>query len=302
VTHVRNALRAVDSLSAWIVLYAPVVTFAAGLGALVWRSWRLVAGRLGSLTLLRACMPLFWAAAHVQQNTHPYSLAILGGGAWVLIVPAFAGRRGHASRVRWLLRLGVPVYAAGLLSTAAVDAAAVYYQWQGSRLLDLPGFRGIRVPARAYEALHPVGVFFRTHTAPDEPIYTGLVRHDAIVINNALLYAVAGRPACCGYTELHPGVADRAPVQQQLVQRLEESGVRAILLWRFGWADEVMAARKQHTMAGVPDAGSTILDRYIQDHFATLETHGEYHVLWRRDAPAPASSRATDMPEPLGAR
>ena len=287
-THVRRALRAADSLSTWAVLWTPTAAFAIAVAALPWLRRRLDAASLASVTLCVACMPFFWAAAQVQHNTHPRSLAVLTAGAGVVVLSRLAG----AGPAWWRVpaALAMAVYAGGLLATPAVRAGAVYYEWEGSRLLDLPGFRGVRVPARVYDVFHPLGTFFRTHTAEGEPIYTGLVRHDAIVINNALLYAIAGRPACCGVTELHPGVADRAPVQEAIVGRLEAGRVRAIALWRFGWSDEVMAARKQHTMAGVPDAGATILDRYIHEHFETIETHGEYHILWRRGVPLPAGA------------
>jgi hypothetical protein len=165
-----------------------------------------------------------------------------------------------------------------------MNAAAVVYEWPTSRVLRLPGFTGIRVPARVYDSFQPIGEFFRRHVPEGEYIYTGLVRHDSIVINNSLLYAIAGRPACCGFTELHPGVADRLPVQQEIIRELEQRGVRAIALWQFGWSDDVMNARKRRTNAGVPDAGSTLLDAYIAAHFATVARHGEYLVLWRRGA------------------
>jgi hypothetical protein len=180
--------------------------------------------------------------------------------------------------------VAVVVYVGALLATPTVKAALVYYEHEGSRVLSLPGFRGIRVPARLYESYQPIGEFFRAHTREGEPIYTGLLRHDSIVINNTLLYAIAGRPACCGYTELHPGVGDRVPVQREIVERLENRNVRAIALWEFGGLDS-MEAVKRRTMAEVADAGSTLLDRYIADNFQTVETHGEYRVLWRRNVP-----------------
>ncbi len=163
----------------------------------------------------------------------------------------------------------------------------MYYQWPGSRVLELPGLRGVRLPARLYDSFAPLGEFIRAHVPENEPIYTGLLRHDSIVINNALLYAIAGRRVCCGYTELHPGVGDRAPVHRNIIRRIEASGVRAMVLWEFGWTPEVMEARKRHTMAAVPDAGSTILDRYISDHFEPGAQYGEYHILWRRGTPRP---------------
>jgi hypothetical protein len=113
------------------------------------------------------------------------------------------------------------------------------------------------------------------------------MRHDSVVINNPLLYAIVGRPSCCGYTELHTAVADREPVQRKIVEKLDARGVRALALWEFGWSKTVMESRKRYVMGLVPDAGSTILDRYIAENFRVIETHGEFHVLWRRGLPFP---------------
>lgn len=288
-THVRRALLAVEPLATWVVLYAPAVMFAGGAGLLIAARRQLDPAAVGTVVLSVASMPFFWAAAHVQHNTHPYSLAILG--ACIGVVAWTRTRRpGRSRAVRVAAALGLAVYAAGLTTDAGIKAAATYYQWKGSRVLDLPGLRGVRLPDHLYESYRPVGEYVRTHVPAGEPIYTGLARHDSIVINNSLLYAIAGRPACCGYTELHPGVGDRAPVHRAIIQRLEQANVRTVVLWAFGWPDEVMAARKRHTMAGVPDAGSTLLDEYIAAHFVEVARHGEYRVLRRNDARRPASA------------
>lgn len=287
VTNVRKALRASNAFATWIMLYVPAAAWLAGAAALLVRRPRLEPGAAAALTLFVLCIPFFWSAAHIQQNTHPYSMAILVAGIAVILWKGSAVSPDRARRWRAGAALLGGVYAAGLLATPATRLAAVHYEWEGSRALDLPGFSGIRVPARMYDAFNPTGRFFRTYTADDEAIYTGLVRHDAIVINNALLYAIAGRRACCGFTELHPGVADRAAAQAKIIERLEHSGVRAIALWRFGWADDVMDERRRRNLAATPDGASTSLDEYIAAHFETVSSHGEYRVLWRRDLPKP---------------
>lgn len=287
VSNARRALQAADPLATWVTLYAPALIFIAGAGVLVWKRRQLDPARLAVLSLGVACSPFFWAAAHVQHNTHPYTLAILAALSVAVMWCTPGDVTGWRTRLRGPVIVGVCIYSIGLMTSPAVNAATVYYEWDGSRVLDLPGLRGIRLPARLYNSYQPLGQFFRAHVPDGEPIYAGLLRHDSIVVNNSLLYAIAGRPACCGYTELHPGVADRAPVQQDIIRRLDAGGVRAVALWQFGWADEVMEARKRHTMAGVADAGSMILDRYIAQQFEVVARYGEYHVLWRRNAPRP---------------
>lgn len=285
VTNERKALAAAEGLSTWVLLNAPQFTFLGGVSVLLATKRRFQAASIAHLALFLACMPFFWAAAHIQHNTHPYTMAILGSGVGVVVWPWTSGPTRWKRVLRGPVMVAVAVYAAALLVTPGVKGSLIFYEWAGSRVLNLTGLRGVRLPARLYDSFQPVGQFFRTHTRESEPIYTGLLRHDSIVINNTLLYAIAGRPACCGYTELHPGVGDRAPVQREIIRRLEDTRVRAIALWEFGWPESVMEARKQHTVAGVPDAGSILLDRYIAENFRLIESHGEYHVFWRRDAP-----------------
>jgi hypothetical protein len=174
-----------------------------------------------------------------------------------------------------------------MLVPAGINAARVGYEWAGSRVLELPGVRGVRLPARLYDSFAPIGRYIREHTSEGEPVYTGLLRHDAIVINNTMLYAIVGRPACCGFTELHPGVADRPDAQQRIIRMIEARRVRAIVLWAFGWSNEVMQATLERNRTAVPDAGATLLDRYIAERFQLVESHGEYHVFWRRGEPIP---------------
>ena len=282
------ALAAAQGLAPWAVLRGPEVVFLGGVAVLLATFRRAAPARIGQLLMLLGGMPFFWTAAHVQHNTHPYTLAVLGAGIGVIAWSLFGDRIDSRRWLRVPLSMFIAVYVGGLVTAAGIEAALVYYEWQGSRVLQLSGFRGVRVPARVYDSVEPIGRFVRTHTNAGEPIYTGLLRHDSIVVNNALLYAIADRPACCGYTELHPGVGDRAAVHREIIRKLETTGVGTIVLWEFGWPERVMEARKRHTMAAVADAGSTLLDDYIAQRFERVEQHGELHVFRRRPAPVPA--------------
>ena len=285
--NVMLAHSAAEYLSIWIVLNAPLLAFLVGVFVVLVARRRLDQAGLSQLWLFLACMPWFWLAAHVQHNTHPYSLGILSAGVGIVIWARSDSLTIPTRLVRIPIVLAVSIYAGGLMAAAAMDGARVYYEWSGSRMLDLPGFRGVRLPARLYEAFQPIGRFFRDQTREGEPVYTGLVRHDSIVINNTLLYAIVGRPPCCRYTELHPGVGDRAVVHQEIIRSLEDRRVRAIVLWEFEWPEKDMAARKAGARTAVADAGSPLLDRYIAQHFRRVESHWGHHVLWRRDEPFP---------------
>ena len=78
--NVMLAHPAAEYLSTWIVLNAPLLAFLVGVFVVLVARRRLDHAGLSLLWLFLACMPWFWVAAHVQHNTHPYSLGILSAG------------------------------------------------------------------------------------------------------------------------------------------------------------------------------------------------------------------------------
>jgi hypothetical protein len=231
-------------------------------------------------------MPFFWMAAHVQQNTHPYSMAVMsflvGGVAWPRMPRSRAGYS-----VRRLLVATLVVYGIGLMLPSALKGAEIPYFWSGHRTLDFPMARGVRVPAQRYEAYQPIVEFIRTHVPEHEPIYVGLARHDAVVISDQTFYYLAGRPVCSRFNELHPGVTNRVEAQQEIVNDINRLHVRCIVLWKFGWRDEVLDRILAVHRASLPELGARLLDDFIQREFEVIDQHGEYLLLWRRSAPRP---------------
>jgi hypothetical protein len=231
-------------------------------------------------------MPFFWSAAHVQRNTHLYSMALMS----VLLASVFWRTTTITStRARVVLRIGVALYVAALLAAPLQSALLVVYDWQGSRTTDIPGTRWVRVPARQYEVYEPIAKFIREHTREDERIYVGVERHDAIVISDMRFHYLAGRLSCCRYSELHPGITDRLEVQQEIAEGIEAAGVRAAVIWKFGWPQETLDEIKARRVAAVDGVGEPWLNGYIEANFEPLAQHGEYVLMWRRDA-LPAGS------------
>jgi hypothetical protein len=177
-----------------------------------------------------------------------------------------------------------------------MKASLIALTWSDSQTLDLPGVRGVRLIAHQHAFYDPIARFFREHTREDERIYTGLYRHDAIVINNPILHAVTGRASCCRYSELHRAVADRAIVQREIIADLERHNVRAIILWKFGWSDTRLDGFKAASMAAVSDGGSTLLDEYIVERFEAIAQYDEYLVMWRKGAAAPRLAPQSSRP------
>jgi hypothetical protein len=272
-----------DVFSGWIIGNVPQVVFV-GAVAWLWRSrGRVPSDLFAAVTLFVCCMPLFWLAAHVQQNTHLYSLALmsffLGAIAWQRVPPG-----GHTIR-RVLVAVFV-VHSIGLLLPSALKAAEIVYFWPG-RAMEFPSVRGVRLPAVRYEVYQPIVSFVRRHVPEDEAIYVGVTRHDAVVISNQTFYYLAERPVASRYNELHPGVTDRADVQQEIMVEIGRLGVRCVVLWKFGWPDSLLDSILAQRRAELPELGSRVLDEFIAREFEVLAQFDEYQLLWRRSAPKP---------------
>ncbi|MBI4716784.1 MAG: hypothetical protein HY763_03190 [Planctomycetes bacterium] len=302
-----RARRALDYVSTWILSTLPQFVFVLGV-AVTWHARRRLARpALAAAVTSLGLMPCFYLAAHVQKNTHLYSMALLsfclGAMAWTGLrsrqlgegerndaaagTPAAPPRPSPSTRrvLRGLLILAAAVYAIGLFIPAGMEAYRMVSGWSERRRLDLPGTAGIFVSRRDYETYRPVATFIRRHVPPEEPIFVGVMRHDAIVVNDLRPYYLTGRRNCCRYDELHPGIVDRDEVQQEIIDSLVAERVRCAVLWQFGWPrqrlDEIKAGRR----AAIPELGAERLDRFLAARHEVLEQHGELVVLWRKSVP-----------------
>ena len=266
--------------SRWLLANGPQLAFLGALVFLVRRRAELERPELAAIVAALVGLPLFWFAAHVQQNTHLMSMALLcftiGTVVWAR---APEWRRGCVVVLAFL----VP----GLLVPPVLEVWKPLRVWSSWATLDLPGTRGVFVSPREAEYYSAMRAFVDDNVPPGEAIHAGVARNDSIVVNNTRFYYLMDRPAATRYQELHPGVTDREPVQREMIADLEQAGVRCIINWRFGQsaarADTVAAQRR----AELPDAGATLLDEWIGERFDVVLSIDEYDVLWRRDAGEP---------------
>ena len=154
-------------------------------------------------------------------------------------------------------------------------------------MLGLPGFTGVRVSGRDYAVYKTVHDVVQGQTTADELIYSGVERHEAIVISDPLIYAIAGRQPCCRYTELHGGVTDRLSIQEEIIDSLQTEDVRIVVLWRFGWPDRTLDRVRDSLREATPDGAATLLNDYIAENYEPIAESGEYAVLRRRQGLAP---------------
>jgi len=240
-----------------------------------------VALRLGrrtppALVLALALLPLFWMAAHVQQNTHVATMAALSA---IVLATAWSTR----SLSRWALGLVGSFHALGLLLAPALALAQMAREMPRARVLDVPGAALVMVPHETHAVMAPIAALVRERVPPGEPIYVGLARHDATVISSPILYHLCDRRPAVRYHELHPGITDREDVQAEMRASIEDRGARCAILWRFGWPRNRLDAIRDRNRRAVAGAGSGKLDAWIAARFDRLESHGEFDVCWARD-------------------
>jgi hypothetical protein len=272
----RLARRMLVDGSTWITAWAPAAAFLAGGITVLRRRRTLDAQTLAAAVLFLCLLPFFWQAAHVQRNTHVFSMATFS-----LLLAGMALRR-TAGTPRAALVAALAVYAAGLWTSPAMSLARAASRLPGSRTLAAESVAAVRVSREEWSAYQPVVDRVRGLVADGEPIYVGLARHDAPVVTNMRFYYLTGHPGCIRYLELHPGVADAVDVQREIVRAIRDRGVRCAVLWHFGWPDETLDRIKVRRRLVLPELGATILDEFLADSFEPVARYGEYEVRSRK--------------------
>jgi hypothetical protein len=271
-----RARDAVEALAEWTLANAPQLAFVGLLASLAHARHRLTRpARLG-LAVLLASLPLYWWAAHTQMNTHLVSMAVAA-----LLASAVAWPFLQSRALRSTLALVALFHVSGLLLRPALELALPLRGWTRIEALGLPHAAGIQVSAREREAYATIRAFTDERVAPDEPVYLGVSRHDAIVINNPRFLWLLDRPCATRYHELHPGVTDRDDVQREMIAELERRRVRCAVIWRFGWPQDMLDRIVARRRAVLPECGATALDEFLAQEFRTVLEVGEYLVLWR---------------------
>ncbi|MFN0006579.1 MAG: hypothetical protein ACKVXR_01625 [Planctomycetota bacterium] len=263
---------AVLAVSRYLGCFMPQVFVLVGLAVAL----RLRRNTPQALVLALVLLPLFWMAAHVQQNTHISTMAALSA---IVFATAWSAR----ALSRWALGVAGAIHAVGLLLAPALAISYMAREIPATRVLDVPGAALVLVPNETHAEMNPIAAFVRGRVPADEPIYVGLARHDATVISSPIVYYLCDRRPAVRYHELHPAITDREDVQGEMRASIEERGVRCVVLWRFGWPRNRLDAIRDRNRRAVPGAGCEELDRWITGRFERVESHGEFDVCWARD-------------------
>lgn len=276
------AYRAVEYIGEWLQANAPQVVFVAAVTALVLKRRAVPTAAMAPACIALVAMPIFWASAHVQQNTNFSTL-------WILSVLLGAIGLAALRNPIWrkVIAASFAVYTGAFLLDTALGVGRVVYFSKDRATLEFPSVTGVRVPQDRYEFLQPIVSFIREHVPESEPIFAGLTRHDAVVISNQNFYFLSGRRVASRYNELHPGIVDREEVQREIIADLERQHVRCAVLWNFGWPQPVLDNILVKRRRAIPELGSTLLDQSLRDNFQEVARFGEYVLVWRRGIPMP---------------
>jgi hypothetical protein len=280
-----NARDFITATVAWFRFNVPLLLCVGWSVALLRRRPRRIALSEFAQAVLVATFAFFWLAAHVRPSTHITSMSmialLLGGVAWS------TGRSLLNGPIRLAATAVTLAYVACLLVEPAKGAVRIAGDWRTSRASTIPSLEGLVVPARDLEYYEPLAQIVQRSIPEGERIYVGLVRHDAIVASNAMVYAVVGRRGSSRYDELHAAVADRAQIQQEIINAMNEKRVRLVILWQFGWRNQVLDQIKAERRERLPETGADVLDRFLQQRFRGIGQFGEYQALWRETVPPP---------------
>lgn len=113
----------------------------------------------------------------------------------------------------------------------------------------------------------------RQHTAPGEPIFSGVADTSRLFVNDAMLYFLADRPPATRWVEMEPGLANTERGQRELVLALERQRVRTVVLFN-KLSDEPNATARSN--------GIHLLDDYLRERFVAVREFGAYVVMARR--------------------
>lgn len=236
--------------------------------------------------LMTACLGLgYLGYAMVRPDPeHTLPVRVLGLLAGAGLVAR--ATTGPARTSRRLVRLVAAGAACGILVPALplfAETARLY-----GRLLGPPEADAGLAAAGPLLRLDPdaaaMARLVAERTRPGERIFVGNERHDRILVNDVLMYFIAGRPSATRYYNLHPGLATRADVQQEIVDALDREDVRVVVTWRAPLWDEPNASARP---------AARILDAALRSRFEPRESSGRY-TLWERSGAGPraASARA----------
>lgn len=262
----------------WVRLYVPILTYVAALIVAAYgllrrgeRAGQRVPHAALYLAMVGAGLGLVVKATSRYHELHALPTAIVA----VVLATALLYRLPG----RWWRSGVLPVGLAGLAFLLLLNPYVLHFTEMLDRYAQ-------NTPAGCYSQVPRAGcilltqdqeqavLYLQRRAGPDEYIYVGTHRHDEIFANDVLFYFLAGRRPATKYTELHPGLANTLPVQQEIVRELQAKDVRWVVTY------QIWDSHEPNTSA--ESTGVNFLDDYIRAYYRSTVTLGNYQIWERR--------------------
>jgi hypothetical protein len=265
-------------LGDYLRFYLPLLTFVLSGICLLWFSLRGPHGksRLSSRDFMAAALIVLGVGLFAQALSRYDEIHVLPSSLCVVLL------------IGWLARtlLSVPRrnFAVVPVALLLIIAVPLYFLSPYTRLAEIVRYFP---PHRCYSD-NPRAGCVMTLPGQDEvvqildredpqrgPIFSGLLRHDNVFVNDVSIYFLAGRNSATRYHELHPGVTTTRAVQQEMVTELDANRPAWLVLVTWENPNEPNASRFS--------SGVRLLDEYIRDHYRREFKVGMYE-MWRRQS------------------
>jgi hypothetical protein len=142
--------------------------------------------------------------------------------------------------------------------------------------VDLPALDGVRTTPEDAHALADLALAVRHRSKPGDPLLSAPPRYDRVRVGDTLLYVVLDRTNPTRYDVVQPGVVTTAKVQREMRADLERTKTKLIVRWL------APVARQPEDNGSGKSSGVTLLDDYINSHYARVGQYGDYLLLTRR--------------------
>ena len=121
--------------------------------------------------------------------------------------------------------------------------------------------------------LQNIVAYIQNNTSETESLYVGVKNHDQFIINDIVVYFIAGRNYASKYHELIPGLTNTLRKQKEIVKELKDTSVKVIIMTQRYWYEP------NDTRF---DPGFDVLDDYISTNYELKEKFGIYEVWMKK--------------------
>lgn len=218
-----------------------------------------------------ALVPLLLVGlAYLLARTDEFHLVPL---AAVLAIALAAGAS-REPRTVWKIVLGAGL---ALIVLHGVDRQFAKVT-DGTRMagIDLPALGGVRTTSDDAHALEELAAAVAERSRPGDFLLSAPPRYDRVRVGDTLLYIALNRRNPTRYDVVQPGVVTTAKVQREMAADLERTRTPLVVRWL------APAATMTEDNGSGRSSGVTLLDDYINQHYAPAGRFGDYLLLARR--------------------